>query len=213
MDFEKLTSYRRCGHEGVDALLWVTSDSGAFGNERDGPLFDWIADHHLFMDHVKQFKTVIQAGGNCGMYARFYKNYFEKVYTFEPDELNFYCLDRNCVGDGYVKVKGGLGNTTQKFTIENNNTKNVGTHKIKDTPGDVQMYRIDDMTLEHCDLIHLDIEGYEEKALEGAVETIRKFTPVVVTEANRGASFLEKLNYKRASRGRMDSIFVYGWHD
>ena len=78
-----LTSYRKCGHEGVDELLWVTSDSGAFGNEKDGPLFDWIQDHEDFMSHVKNFDTVVQAGGNCGMYPRFYKNYFKNVYTFE----------------------------------------------------------------------------------------------------------------------------------
>ena len=75
MTFEEITSYRKCGHEGVNEFLWVTQDTGAYGNEKDGPLFDWIQESRDFMSQVKKFDVVIQAGGNCGMYARFYKNF------------------------------------------------------------------------------------------------------------------------------------------
>src|SRR6056300_829158 len=118
---KELTSYRPCGHEGVTELLWITkdggSDGGAFGSEQDGPLFDWIQDHKQFMEKVKKFDVVVQAGGCCGMYPRFYKNYFKEVYTFEPDVLNFYCLDENCQGDWYHKYHGALGNSTDKLMI------------------------------------------------------------------------------------------------
>jgi FkbM family methyltransferase len=203
------TSYRKCGHEGVDELLWVTQDTGAFGNERDGPLFDWIQDHNDFMSQVKKFDVVVQAGGNCGMYPRFYKNYFKEVYTFEPDELNYYCLDANCKGPSFHKFKGGLGNTDESLSLKRGRMTNVGTHKLTSAPGNVKMYRIDELNLTECDLIHLDIEGYEEKALRGAVKTIEKFKPVVITERSGGEQLLLSMGYKIHKKLRMDTVYSY----
>lgn len=206
---ENLVSHRHCGVEGVEELLWVDSDTGAFGNMQDGPLFDWIQDSKHFMSHVKNFNTVIQAGGNCGMYPRFYKNYFDKVYTFEPDSLNFYCLERNCQGEGFHIYNGGLGNTNEKYAIRKPSESNVGMHYIVDTPGKIQMYKIDDLELEACDLIHLDVEGYESKALLGGIETIKKFKPVIVTERELGSEVITPLGYEMIHRMRMDALFVY----
>lgn len=206
---EELVSYRKCGHEGVEELLWVTSDRGAFGNEQDGPLFDWLEGSKDFMSQVKKFDVVIQAGGCCGMYPRFYKNYFKTVYTFEPNRLNFLCLDRNCDGEGYKKFQGGLGNTTNKLSLRRADSSNVGMHQIRDDlAGDIQMYRIDDLNLNDCDLIHLDIEGYETKAIEGALNTIEKFRPVIITERDGGSDALAKLDYRVFKKLRMDTIFV-----
>lgn len=208
MNFEELTSMRECGYEGVDEFLWVTKDKGAYGNEKDGPLFDWISDSKNFMSRVDKFDVVVQAGGNCGMYPRFYKNYFKEVYTFEPDALNFYCLDKNCVGKGYHKYFGGLGNTTDKLSIQQKSSINVGMHVIKENPGNVQMYRIDDLKLSTCDLIHLDVEGYETKAILGAEDTIRKFNPVVITERSGGEADLKRLGYEKYKKLRMDTIYI-----
>jgi FkbM family methyltransferase len=210
---KELTSYRKCGYEGVDELLWVSSDKGAYGNEKDGPLLDWISDSKDFMSKVKKFDVVVQAGGNCGMYPRFYKNYFKEVYTFEPDDLNFYCLDINCHGEGYHKVKGGLGDSIDKLKLRQGRPTNVGTHKIKSEPGNIQMYRIDDIDLQQCDLIHLDIEGYEDKALRGAENTIDKFKPVIITERAGGAQYLSTLGYKKHKKLRMDTVFIHNSHE
>jgi FkbM family methyltransferase len=203
-DHENETSYRKVGVEGVDKLLWVTQDSGAF----DGPLMDWEDEKDYFIEKVKNFDVVVQAGGNCGMYPRFYKNYFKEIYTFEPDDLNYYCLDTNCQGSEYHKFFGGLGNTTDKLSVRRSSMKNVGMHRIDNTSGNVQMYRIDDLNLPRCDLIHLDIEGYEPNAILGASETIKKFRPVVITERSGGQRQLIELGYKVHKNLRMDTVFI-----
>jgi len=41
---------------------------------------------------------------------------------------------------------------------------------------------IDDLKLNHCDLICLDVEGYETPALIGACQTIEKHSPIILTE-------------------------------
>lgn len=204
---ESIFSKRRCGHEGVDELMWITSDSGAFGNERDGPLYDWIKDHKDFMAKVKKFDVVIQAGGNCGMYARFYKNYFKTVYSFEPCPNNFYCLKYNCRGDDYKLFQAGLGDKEALLSINNSDKKNVGTHRIINTPGNVMMMTIDSLDLEECDLIHLDVEGYEDIALRGAIQTIKKFKPVVILERSKGENLLFSQGYRQYKKLRMDSVY------
>jgi len=209
MAHAELCSMRKCGHEGVDELLWITTDTGAFGNERDGPLFDWIKDHKDFMAKVRKFDTVVQAGGNCGMYARFYKNYFKEVYTFEPCPKNYYCLWHNCQGEGYHKYNVGLGENEEMLSISNTNTKNVGVHKLTNTPGDVQVVTIDSLNLQSCDLIHLDVEGYEDRALKGALQTIDKYKPVVILERQKGQEILLNRGYKLFKKLRMDSVYFH----
>lgn len=206
--YSHLISKRKCGHEGVEEFWWITSDIGAYGNEADGPLFDWITDHKDFMSQVKQFKTVVQAGGNCGMYPRFYANYFENVYTFEPCPVNYACLEINCAGDKYHKYFAGLGADRLNKTIINKNKSNVGAHTLSEAPGDTVMYTIDALNLEQCDLIHLDVEGYEPLALIGALETIRKFKPVIILEKKRGFNIIESEGYVEYKTGRMDTIFI-----
>lgn len=205
----ELTSFRNCGHEGVEKFLWITEDEGAYGNEIDGPLFDWISGKDDFLKYVKNRNTIITAGGNCGMYARFYKNYFKTVYTFEPDDLCFYCLDRNCVGEGYHKYHGALGNTTDKLHLRRSPfPNNQGMHQIDDSPGNVQIYKIDDLNLDECDSIHLDIEGYESNALKGALDTINKFKPVIILERGSGAEIIKPLGYRAVKALRMDIIYT-----
>ena len=49
--------------------------------------------------------------------------------------------------------------------------------------GKIPQITIDSLNL-NPDLIHLDIEGYEGFAIEGAKETLTKYSPIVVLETN-----------------------------
>lgn len=200
--------YRDPQIEGVDSLLWITDDRGAW----DGPLEDWKQGAAFFMDEVRSFGTVIQAGGNCGMYARFYGNYFKHVVSFEPEPANFFCLLQNCPDEEYTVCMGALGDTRTMLHLQKSHVTNVGMHKIMDIPGNVNMYRLDDIQLDSCDLIHLDIEGYEAEALRGARETIEEFKPVVIVEKGSGNDVLLDMGYKCVKMLRMDHIYVHQDH-
>jgi len=195
-------------YEGIDGLFWLINDSGAW----TGPLKNWREDSKDFMSQVKNFDVVICAGGNCGMYPRFYANYFKKVYSWEPDPDNYKCLQMNCDSEQFELFNGAISNTTDKiYKLYNNNKKNVGTHRLqKDVKNaNVEMYRIDDLNLEKIDLIHLDIEGHEPMAIEGAKETIKKHHPVIITEKAKGHHLLIELGYKEFKKLTMDTIYIY----
>ncbi len=131
-------------------------------------------------EFVKERNVVVQAGGNCGFYPKQYARLFNTVYTFEPEWLNFYCLSRNVTEKNVVKTQACVG-AEPALVYMNTKSKNVGKTHV-DGPGSVPVYLIDNIGLTECNLIHLDIEGYEYFALLGAVKTIEKFRPVIVVE-------------------------------
>lgn len=47
--------------------------------------------------------------------------------------------------------------------------------------------KIDDLNLEECKFIKIDVEGREPKVLEGAQKTINRFRPYILCEINTGA--------------------------
>ena len=140
----------------------------------------------LISKYCKKKRTLIQAGGNAGMYVNLYSKLFDTVYTFEPDPINFYCLTKN-TGSNVIKFQGCLGN---KPTFVNLNYNEVNPKKPNcgglaiAGQGKIPVFRIDSFEFEECDLIHLDIEGYEKFALLGAIATIEKCKPVIALELN-----------------------------
>lgn len=124
----------------------------------------------------------IQAGGHIGVYPLILSEFFRHVYTFEPDFDNHQCLVRNCSRPNIYVARGALGFV--RGTVGVNKHKNSGGHMI-DGEGYCPIYRIDDMALDSCDLIYLDVEGYEVHALRGALKTISAYKPIIVAEENK----------------------------
>jgi FkbM family methyltransferase len=131
--------------------------------------------------HVKQRRVVVQAGGHVGVWPKWLASRFEQVYTFEPQADNFEALMRNVKETNVVRLHGALGDAGGAVGIRVSE-KNIGGHRVIPGGTDVTLYRIDDLRLEHCDLIVLDVEGYELHAIRGAVETLDQCSPVLMFE-------------------------------
>lgn len=133
--------------------------------------------------HVDDKKVVVQAGGACGVWPYFLSALFCEVYTFEPCPHNFDYLKQNIRGIKNIKANNAaLGDGKECVEIERNE-KNVGAQCVRRTGGN-ETTSIDDLSLPQLDLLLLDIEGYEVKALEGATKTIEKFSPIISVETN-----------------------------
>lgn len=143
-----------------------------------------LKDLDFSLKHVKNTRKCVQAGGNVGVWPKKLSGTFETVYTFEPDPENFNCLCRNCPEHNIIKINAGLGSSHELITVKPPNIaeeNNCGAYQVH-AGGHVPVFRIDDLNLDECDLIYLDIEGYELFALHGAIETIKKFRPVISLE-------------------------------
>lgn len=147
---------------------------------------------------VKNKKVAVQAGGNCGVYAEQYSRAFETVYTFEPENLNFYCLCRNLSNcENVYKFQSFLGTGRETTTSITNpadlqSEANSGMFHKTNEQGSIPVLGIDQLGLTACDLIHLDIEGGEYDALIGATQTINKFKPLICLEWFQNTDVLKK---------------------
>jgi FkbM family methyltransferase len=209
MSYQDLLKYRNQEVDGVSGWTWVNSDDGAW----DGPHREWEETHRdAYLSVSRERNVVVQAGGNCGLYPRLFAKYFKTVYTFEPDPLNFHCLVNNCQMDNIIKINGALGDDNRMVRVERMAMNNVGCHKVTGKDGErlVPQFTIDQLYLPACDLIQLDVEGYEINILRGAVKTIEKYKPGISCECgnNNGIpEFLARYGYKIITTVGSDVIY------
>jgi FkbM family methyltransferase len=169
-------------------------------------------------EYVKERRIVIQAGGNNGLYAKQYAAMFDTVYTFEPVPELFYCLNRNITAENVFKFQACLGEKHALVGVGRKSYNNAGSTNVYGT-GRTPTLRIDDLALDRCDLIHLDIEGFEMFALKGGEKTIAAYNPVIVLETagwcsrygvseDDVISWLAQFGYERVGSVQGDSVFM-----
>jgi FkbM family methyltransferase len=169
-----------------------------------------------------RFGVAVQAGGNCGVWPLELAAKFKRVLTFEPDARNFQALVWNTrETPNVVAMRGALGNKAQAGALcgLNRIPGNVGAHQVAMERQDdfIPMMYIDYFKLPACDLLCLDVEGYEFLVLDGASETIGKYRPLIVLE-DKGLSKLregpecvpdwvcEKFNYELVAAWDRDVV-------
>lgn len=140
---------------------------------------------------LKNTKTMIQAGGNCGITLLPFIDIFEKIYTFEPDPINFACLCLNVTADNVYKTQACLGETHKLINLGYVGS-DCGSAHIN-SAGNIPTFKVDDLNLNECDLIMLDVEGYELYALMGAEQTILKYKPLICVEVYN--DWMNRYNY------------------
>ena len=170
-------------------LKWVAADQGCF----DYIQRDWAQFSHMFMREVTNWDAIVQAGGNCGLYPLYHSVHFERVFTFEPDPMNFYCLAENCPNNKIIKFNTALSDAPRFVGIGNPDPSNVGMPKVGAGGTVVYAMPIDSLDLQSLGLLHLDVEGHELEALKGGIETIRRCKPVIALELLENAAEIQQL--------------------
>jgi FkbM family methyltransferase len=180
-------------------------------------VFQTLADLDHYTALCKERRQVLQAGGNVGVWAKHLAQRFGTVVTAEPDPINWDCLVKNLHGvqnvtayhvalgasPGTVGIAREAGNCGASYVVEG---------------GDITVVSIDSLGLDQLDLLILDIEGYEFEALQGAKDTLRQCSPVIVLEMKDhikrfGAkeadidAFLGGLGYHRTGVAHRDVIY------
>ena len=209
--YDDLTSIRTDGSN----MRWIKKDNVTWDIIKKDYI-DSIKPNIMLLQQLGIIKKrgVIQAGGHCGAYPFSFTEFFDMVFTFEPNALNFHCLVNNCQGDNIIKMNVALGKASgrvQSVVISNNNT---GMNKVKDAGNSkhyIPMIALDSLGLTDIGLIELDLEGYEYDALLGAKKTIQKNKPVLIIENadDQVKKFLSTLGYVEWKKiNRLDSLFV-----
>lgn len=182
----------------------------------------YVSDIDAIIKHVKKFDVCVQAGGACGVWPIRFAQFFKMVHTFEPLPENYECLVKNIPFENITTYKFGLSLTPSCHGIaqHENNRHNNGAYYLTHGEG-VECIPIDDLSLEACDLIQLDVEGHENMVLGGALKTIKQFKPVIVIEESQmyhmpqdshliPRQILQGFGYKAVETLHKDVVFVYG---
>jgi FkbM family methyltransferase len=166
----------------ADGWYWPKFDGG--GNHGPGSCWHGLSTTSYIPEETAKFvekkNVMVQAGGNCGLYVKQYAQLFRTVYTFEPDPVNFFCLNLNVTEPNVLKYQACLGKEHKGLSVGRFLSDVGSTHIVG--PGPIPTFLIDDLALTECNLIQLDVEGFELQALEGAVETIKRCRPVIALE-------------------------------
>jgi FkbM family methyltransferase len=185
---------------------------------------DWFECIRPYLiDNLKiKDSSVIQAGGNFGVYPLLMTEFFSTVYTFEPDELNFYCLAQNCQIPAIFKFNCAIGSGPGSVVTQSNHPSNRGMIYVKEVDQNIKksipVIDLDAFKFKNIGLLQLDLEGYEENALIGAKETINENKPIIIVESSvtdnpvyfeKVKSLLKSMDYRIDKQiSRLDTVFL-----
>ena len=180
---------------------------------------DEVGDLDLSFDVCKDFRTVIQAGGNVGVFPLALSQKFKVVYTVEPDVDNYEALEANtCNARNIVSRRAAFGRVHGRAAIDRIYPDNIGAHQVKEG-NEFAVIPIDSLGVVDCDFLQLDVEGSEHQAILGAISTIESSWPVITLELKGlgeryGYTDMDTINlladmgYKIADRVNRDVIFT-----
>ncbi len=163
--------------------------------------------------------TIVDVGANIGNHTVFFAAILgAKVIAFEPYGPNYELLQLNIAANGLEGLVSthcvALGEQDGSGTVRIGDPGNLGTvgiHVGSDMGGgEIPVRSLDGMQLrEPVGLVKIDVEGGEAAVLAGARQTIRRWRPDILVEADGADRFLaaarqlHELGY--APRGR------YAW--
>lgn len=118
------------------------------------------------------------------------------IWSFEPNRENFRCAEVTILINDLKNVKlfpSGLGETQSMAFLKTVNRKGLalgGSSTIVDLqPNEEEIEEISIVAVDeiipknrNISIIQLDVEGYEENALKGAIETIKRCRPILILE-------------------------------
>jgi len=164
--------------------------------------------------------VAVQAGGNCGWLTREISKQFDYTYTCEPHYTSFICLCLNVPGPNVFKMQCCLGQFHALVDISSSPDFPDASAGYVAGGGRIPMITIDSLNLTSCDLIQLDLEGFEYFALKGAKSTIEKYRPLICIEICWNERFgvtneqikefvMDELGYSYVHNVNDDYIFKY----
>ena len=173
-------------------------------------------------------RTVIDGGAHIGLWALQFQHHFQNVIAFEPVPTNFECLEKNIAEHWKTEAKLQLNCAAlsdKDATISLNTSKSTKSYAWTALLDDdaresydtieVPCHRLDTFNLQNVDLIKLDVEGHELEALQGAIETIKRYKPIVLIEDKHvkgrpACNYLEELGMRRVWDRKYDCLYAWG---
>jgi FkbM family methyltransferase len=183
VDGQKLEQYRTkigdfwISSPGRDTISWMVWELTAQSDYESGETV------------LHQGDTVLDCGAHIGLFTRYaLRRGAGRVISVEPDPTNAWCLRGNLAAEiaaGQVTlIEAGVWDSKTNLTLwqpEGNSGAKSFVWEFKEGVSGVPVLPIDDIVadlgLGTLDLVKMDIEGSERRALQGAKKTLDRFKP------------------------------------
>ncbi len=172
------------------------NDCGVTDMTRRGGVYE----HYIF-DYIRdniytKGRTIIDIGANFGFHTLEFADLVGdgKVISFEPQKLIYYQLCGNIILNGYDNITAynvALSDEHNYLKMENlqyNSTEtiNIGNAHLDayydSGYNEVEVRPLDSYEFDSVSVIKIDVQGYEPRVLNGAIETIKRHKPVIFIE-------------------------------
>lgn len=131
----------------------------------------------------KPRKLAIDIGGHIGLYSVALETFFKDVVAFEPSPTNYECFEKNAKNTKLYKIGLGDKEETLKLNMSDDNT---GNNSIVESFGektlDIEIKTLDSFEFKDVSLVKIDVQGFEDRVLQGAKKTLTEQKPIVVME-------------------------------
>ncbi len=170
-------------------------------SSKDKSMLPGLMNQTYELNEIKFFKSVLRPGwvvldigANIGLYSKIASEIVKAnghVYCFEPTPVTRTFLGKNlatCSNTTIVPMAVGSKSGRINLYLE---SENFGCNSLlakTDNTIEVQMISIDDFVaanpqIQKIDFIKIDIEGFEEEALAGMINSL-KLKPILMIELN-----------------------------
>ena len=179
---------------------------------------EWSEGENIIMSQfINKGDTVIDIGANIGTTVlSLSKQVGEngKVLAFEPQNHIAQCLNTNLTINGITNVtvdnaaiskKNGWAKINDKEFKESGRFGEAGISKDGTTK--IRTINLDEIDLDSCSLIKIDIEGHEWDAIQGGKNFLKKHKPVLYMEAKKNEE-----STKKFLKWFFDNGWVCYWH-
>ena len=162
--------------------------------------------------YVESKRNCIDIGSHVGLWTRELASKFEQVYCFEPNPVFIECFKINITETNVELFQYGLSNNEHTASMKETNST-----MMNDEPGSIQCRTLDSFNLNNIDFIKIDVDGFEVKVLNGAIETITRNKPAINIEMKKEKrpsicieirKILSSLSYYPRRRTRSDIIWT-----
>ena len=164
--------------------------------------------------YVTDFDIAVDVGANVGLWAKPLTEKFKRVIAFEPLEQVYMCLESNVQNLNVEIYKHALGNVNDKIEMIYDSENTGGSFVSKVGVGNITIKRMDDLDLPKFGLLKIDCERHELEILQGAIDTILKYKPIIVCEQQAdtnecAGTYLKSFGAREITNVRKD--YIFGW--
>lgn len=165
----------------------------------------------LALSFVKKWDIAYDVGAHYGSWTRAMAAEFDLVVAFEPNPDNYNCLLLNNPYFNVIPVPCGLSNQNEEVSLESGN--NSGCWHVVEGRG-IKLITPPDYGA--LDFIKIDVEGHEGIVIDGCLELLKKYRPIVLIEEKdlphkkcdyAARKLLESNGYKQLAAIGRDVIF------